>query len=169
MEAAFSQLNNWIQITVPTSKFCNINFIFTCPLWSAPSEIKGFWDTLFYLIEKGNESTSAPTLSQQSVHFEANLPDILTFCTLVHRAEGTDFWMKRKPWSALQDFHVTPLLLKAVRPQDQAKFSLKQNFTEPKQASMAQTAGPQQQLFGFTDPFLLGNITYSCTDITRAC
>lgn len=145
MEAAFSQLNNWIQrLPSPLVNFVTqISFsLVLCEVLL--QKLKAFETSYFIWLRRETSLHWSCTLSQQSVHFEANLPVILTFCTLVHKAECTDFWMKLKPLSALQDFHVTPLLLKAVRPQDQAKFSLKQNFNEPKQASMAQTAGPQQ-------------------------
>lgn len=118
------------KITVPTSKFCNTGFIFTCPLWSTPSEIKGFWDSLFHLTERGKSLHWSCTFSQETAHFEANLPVILTFCTLVHIAECTHSCMNPEEHSKVPI--VTPLLLKAVRPQDQTKFSLKQNFTESK-------------------------------------
>lgn len=132
------------KITFPTSKFCNTNFIFICPLWSTPLEIKGFWDSLFHLIEKENKSTLVLYFEPGDSPFWSKSPSHPHFLHFGSHCRMHRVLHETKLWSALQDPHVTPLMLKAVRPQDQAKFSLKQNFTEPKQASTAQVAGLHQ-------------------------
>lgn len=120
------------KITIPTSKFCNTGFIFTCPLEVLLQKLKAFEIAYFIWLREETSLHWSCTFSQETAHFEANLPVILTFCTLVRIAECTHSCMKPSPEEHSKVPTVTPLLLKAVRPQDQTKFSLKQNFTESK-------------------------------------
>lgn len=143
IEAAFSQLNNWIQrLTSPLINSVTQTLFSPVLCEVLLQKLKVLETGCFIWLRRETSLLWSCTLSQEAVYFEANLP-VIFLSALWFTLQNADLHETR-PWSGLQDPHVTPLLLKAVRPQDQAKFSLKQNFTEPKQASMAQLAGPQQ-------------------------
>lgn len=100
------------KITIPTSKFCNTGFIFTCPLWSTPSEIKGFWDSLFHLIERGNKPTLVLHFQPGDSSFWSKSPSHPHFLHIGSHCRMHTLLHETKPWRALQGPHSNTIAAK---------------------------------------------------------